>query len=92
MATAALGRTSNSRMELRLEAARKARYEEAAALKGQTLTQWTLVNLDAAADRTFEEARVTRLAQEDFDAFCQLLDQPMPEAAKRLLGSDPQWA
>lgn len=91
MATASLGK-AGSRMELRLEAARKARYEEAATLKGQTLTQWTLANLDAAADKTFEEARVTRLAQEDFDAFCQLLSQPMPETAKLLLAQDAQWA
>ena len=91
MATAALGR-SNSRMELRLDQVRKSRYEEAASLKGQTLTQWTLANLDAAADRTFEEARVTRLMQDDFEAFRQLLEQPMPEAAKRLVESDQQWA
>lgn len=91
MATAALGR-SNSRMELRLDQARKSRYEEAASLKGQTLTQWTLANLDAAADRTFEEARVTRLMQDDFEVFCQLLEQPMPEAARRLVESDQQWA
>ena len=91
MATAALGK-ANSRMELRLGDARKARYEEAATLEGQTLTQWTLANLDAAADRTFEEARATRLARADFDAFCQLLDQPMPHEARRLLEDDPQWA
>ena len=72
--------------------ARKSRYEEAASLKGQTLTQWTLANLDAAADRTFEEARVTRLMQDDFETFCQLLEQPMPEAARRLVESDQQWA
>ena len=92
MATATLGKASNSRMELRLESARKARYEEAATLKGQSLTQWTLTNLDEAANKAFDEARVTRLAQADFDAFCQLLDRPMPDAAKRLLESDPQWA
>ena len=92
MATASLGRACNSRMEIRLEDARKARYEEAATLKGQTLTQWTLTNLDAAADRTFEEARATQLARADFDAFCKLLDQPMPDAARRLVESDPQWA
>lgn len=92
MATASLGGKSNSRMEFRLEKARKARYEEAATLKGQTLTQWTLANLDEAADRAFEDARTTRLAQADFDAFCRLLDSPMPDVAKRLLESDPQWA
>lgn len=91
MVTASLGR-SNSRMEIRLEESRKSRYEEAASLRGQTLTQWALANLDAAADRTFEQARVTQLARKDFDAFCQLLDQPMPDAARCLLESDPQWA
>ena len=91
MATAALGR-SGARMELRLDQARKSRYEEAASLKGQTLTQWTLANLDVAADRTFEEARATRLAQDDFDAFCQVLEEPMPDVAKRLLEKDRQWA
>ncbi|MDO4807398.1 MAG: DUF1778 domain-containing protein, partial [Coriobacteriales bacterium] len=80
------------RMEIRLDEARKNRYEEAASLNGQTLTQWTIANLDVAADRTFEQARVTRLAREDFRAFCELLDQPMPQAARRLLEEDPQWA
>ena len=92
MATAALGKAGKSRMELRLEASRKSRYEEAAALKGQTLTQWTLANLDIAADMAFEEARATRLAQANFEEFCRMLEHPMPDAARRLLESDPQWA
>jgi len=91
MATATLGRLS-SRMEIRLDEARKSRYEEAASLNGQTLTQWTIANLDNAAERSFEQARATRLAREDFDAFCELLEQPMPPAAKRLLETDQQWA
>lgn len=81
-----------SRLELRLERSRKARYEEAAALRGQSLTQWTLLNLDEAAAKTFDDARATRLRHEDFEAFVSLLDQPMPESAKRLLESDQQWA
>ena len=92
MATPNLAKPSKSRMELRLDNARKSRYEEAASLRGQTITQWTLDNLDAAADKAFKDARMTELAQEDFDAFCELLERPMPDAAKRLLESDPQWA
>lgn len=91
MATTTLGR-SGSRMEIRLDAARKSRYEEAASLNGQTLTQWALANLDGAADRTFEQARTTRLARDDFDALCKLLDRPMPAAARRLVEADQQWA
>ena len=91
MATAALGR-ANSRMEIRLDEARKSRYEEAASISGQTLTQWTLAKLDDAADQTFERARVTRLERDDFDAFCKLLDRPMPATARSLLEADQQWA
>jgi len=89
---AAAPKRLGSRMEIRLDEARKSRYEEAASLNGQTLTQWAIANLDIAADRTFEQARVTRLARDDFDAFCKLLDQPMPSAARRLLEADQQWA
>lgn len=92
MATPVLERPTRSRMELRLDEARKSRYEEAASLRGQTLTQWTLANLDAAADSVFEDARITMLERKDFEAFCELLDRPMPDAARRLLESDPQWA
>lgn len=91
MAKATPGRTI-CRMKIRLNEARKTRYEEAASLSGQALTQWAIANLDVAADRTFKQARVTRLAREDFLAFCELLDQPMPQAARRLLEEDPQWA
>lgn len=89
---AAAPKRLGSRMEIRLDEARKSRYEETASMSGQTLTQWTLANLDDAADRTFERARVTRLEREDFDAFCKLLDRSMPTAARHLLEADQQWA
>ena len=92
MATASLGKASNSRMEFRVEGSRKSRYEKAASLKGLTLTQWALANLDEAADRAFDEARVTRLAQADFERFCEQLERAMPTAARSLLESDPEWA
>ena len=93
MATAALGRTAKtSRMDLRMEDERKAAYEEAARLKGQSLSQWSLSNLDAAAARDIEEARVMRLPSEEFDRFCDLLERPMPKAFRDLLEWEPEWA
>ena len=81
-----------SRMDLRMEDERKAAYEEAARLKGQSLSQWSLSNLDAAAARDIEEARAMRLPSEQFDRFCEMLERPMPAAFRELLEREPQWA
>ena len=81
-----------SRMDLRMEDERKAAYEEAARLKGQSLSQWSLSNLDAAAARDIEEARAMRLPSEQFDRFCEMLERPMPVAFRELLEWEPQWA
>ena len=81
-----------SRMDLRMEGERKAAYEEAARLKGQSLSQWSLANLDAAAARDIEEARAMRLPSEQFDRFCDLLERPMPQAFRELLEWEPEWA
>ena len=93
MANATLERPAKtSRMDLRMEDERKAAYEEAARLKGQSLSQWSLANLDAAAARDIEEARTMRLSSDDFDAFCELLEKPMPRAFRDLLEWEPEWA
>ena len=84
--------TKSSRMDLRMEDERKAAYEEAARLKGQSLSQWSLANLDAAAARDIEEARTMRLPSEEFDRFCELLERPMPKAFRELLEWEPEWA
>ena len=81
-----------SRMDLRMEDERKAAYEEAARLKGQSLSQWSLANLDAAAKRDIEEAHTMRLRSNEFEEFCALLDQPMPQAFRDLLEWEPEWA
>ena len=81
-----------SRMDLRMEDERKAAYEEAARLKGQSLSQWSLSNLDAAAARDIEEARTVRLPSEQFDLFCEMLERPVPAAFRELLEWEPQWA
>lgn len=93
MATATLGKQNKtSRMDLRMEDARKALYEEAARLKGLSLSQWSLSNLDAAATRDIEEARIMRLPANSFDELCKTLDEPMPESFRQLLEWEPEWA
>ena len=93
MPTATLDKPAKtSRMDLRMEDERKAAYEEAARLKGQSLSQWSLSNLDAAAARDIEEARTVRLPSEQFDLFCELLERPVPAAFRELLEWEPQWA
>lgn len=89
MATASLGKTS--RMDLRLNQDQRSNYEKAAALKGQTLTQWSISHLDEAARKDIEEAMITRLSAKDFDEFCELLEQPMPKAAIELLAREENW-
>lgn len=77
---------------LRLEETRKARYERAAGLKGQTLTQWSLQHLDDAASRDIENARTLWLDNESFDTFCDMLEQPMPDSARKPIEQEPVWA
>lgn len=80
-----------ARIDLRLTDAQRATYERAAALRGQTLTQWATGHLDESASRDIERAGTIRLHPEAFDALCELLEQPMPEATQRLLASRAVW-
>ena len=82
----------SSRMDLRLSDTRKALYERAAAIKGQTLSQWSLAALDVAAEKTIEDSRALYLDAKDFDKFCELLDLPAPTAFQELLAMEPEWA
>lgn len=80
------------RMDLRLMRSQRLSYERMAALKGQTLSQWSTSKLDEAARRDIEEASSTVLAAEAFDSFCRTLDEPMPKAARDLLAREEIWA
>lgn len=87
---AALALEKPCRMDLRLTGAQRASYEEAAALKGQTLTQWSTSKLDeAAAD--IEAAHLTRLTGPAFEEFCAMLDAPLPESTRELLAREEIW-
>ena len=79
------------RMDIRLTQPQRLNYERAASLRGQTLTQWATAHLDESARRDIDEAMTTALSPEAFDAFCAMLDAPMPEAAQNLLARKPVW-
>lgn len=81
-----------SRMDMRLSRAQRMQYEKAAELKGLTLTRWASGHLDECAARDIAEASVTLLADEDFDRFCEILDEPMPDETKDLLARKPIWS
>ena len=89
MATLALEKPC--RMDLRLTVSQRASYEEAAALKGQTLTQWSTSRLDEAAAADLEAARLTRLSAPAFEEFCSMLDAPLPESTRVLLAREEIW-
>lgn len=92
MAVAVLENESkSSRFDLRVEPSRKAAYERAAAIRGQSLSQWSLANLDAAAEYDIAAANTLYLSDEEFARVCRILDEPMPEAARELLSREPVW-
>lgn len=73
------------RMDLRLTERQRLTYERAAALRGQTLTQWATAHLDESSARDIAEASTTYLSPDGFDAFCEMLDSPCPKPQKRCL-------
>ena len=92
MATAcAMKKEKTSRIDLRLTDQQRLKYEKAAALKGQNLTQWASAHLDSCASRDIAEASATRLDDEAFEYFCTTLDAPMPKEALDLLQRKPIW-
>lgn len=80
------------RIDIRLTQPQRTAYEQAASLRGQTLSQWTTHHLDECARRDIDAAKATALSAEAFDAFCQMLESPMPKAAIDLLAREEIWA
>ena len=80
------------RMDIRLTQLQRTSYEQAAALRGQTLSQWSTKHLDECARRDIDEAKTTSLGMAAFDSFCKMLEAPMPEEAIALLSRKEMWA
>ncbi|MBQ9001886.1 MAG: DUF1778 domain-containing protein [Eggerthellaceae bacterium] len=81
----------NRWLNLRVEASRKAAFEQAAAVYGQTVSQWSLANLDAAAGRDIAASRTLCLTDEAFAQVCDMLDEPIPEEQQELANGRPAW-
>lgn len=79
------------RMDIRLTQPQRMSYEKAAALRGQTLSQWATSHLDESARHDIDEATTTILSPEAFDEFCRMLDEPVPLAARELMSRKPVW-
>src|SRR5919201_4732116 len=81
----AIGSSSKrERFEARLPAEQKAFLEHAAALNGQTLTDFILSSAQRAAEQTVREREVLVLSAKDSRAFVEaLLNPPAPNAALR---------
>lgn len=82
----------DSRFDMRMTREQRSEVERAAAIKGKSLTQWALDNLLESARRDIEEETTTYLSREVFDKFAAALEEPMPEATRRLLDRKPVWA
>ena len=55
------------------------------------IMQQTATRPDERLDGDIVKASTTRLSPEGFDAFCETLDSPMPEATKELLERKAAW-
>lgn len=83
--------SKQQRLGIRLTRRQREEYEKAAALRGQTLTQWATSHLDESARRDIYESSSTVLSPEAFDVFCKMLDEPLPKGAQELLSRKPVW-
>ena len=83
--------SKSARFDLRIEPSRKSAYERAAAINGQSVSQWSLANLDAAAERDIAAARTLHLTDEAFAQICDMMDNPVPEELQKLIDRKPIW-
>ena len=65
--------TRDARLDFRLSQDHKRMIEQAAAVTGQSLSEFALANLVQAAQRVIERAAVTELTTRDRDTFLRLI-------------------
>src|SRR5258708_18158432 len=75
---------SNARIDIRIPASFKSTIEEAAALRGQSLTDFAVSMLMDGAHRIIQENRVTELSNRDRDRFLAILDDEQARPNKAL--------
>jgi uncharacterized protein (DUF1778 family) len=68
--------TKSDRLELRLTPAQKSEIEQAAALSGRSVTDFSVPLLVREAGEVIRVERDLRLSKESWDAFNEILDRP----------------
>jgi uncharacterized protein (DUF1778 family) len=76
-------RTRNARLEARVPSDQKALFQRAAALAGQTLSEFVIDSTQEAAAKIIQEHELIRLSREEQISFVTALLNP-PEAGARL--------
>ena len=71
----------SDRIELRLTSAQKSEIEQAAALSGRSVTDFSVPLLVREASEVIRVERDLRLSKESWDAFNQILNQPAKHVA-----------
>ena len=66
----------SERLELRLTRDQKVRIEQAAALSGRTVTDFSVSVLAREAEEAIRSERELHLSQKSWDAFNEILDRP----------------
>ena len=64
----------DARVDFRLSQDHKRMIEQAASVTGQSVSDFAVANLIQAAQRTIEEATVTKLSMRDRDLFLSLIE------------------
>ena len=90
MATTTLG-PKTSRIDIRMSDEQKRQIEEAAALNGLSVSQWSLGQQLASAREQIIASNVVHLSTEAFDEFARLLDEPVDPTFAELLSEEPAW-
>lgn len=74
----AVANKRDARLDLRMPQKLKSQIEEAAAINGTTVSQWSIDRLAAASRNDIESSRRIALDDEAFEDFCAILDEPNP--------------
>lgn len=80
-----------SRIDLRLTDEQKQQIEQAAHLKGTTLSQWIVTNLLDDARRTIMEQSLYRMSETAFDEFARSLEAPTDSTFAALMQEKTIW-
>ncbi len=67
---------ARARMDFRLPAKVKELIEQAAAMSGQSVSDFATATLTREAEQIIEKHRIIRMAQEDYDRFSAFVDAP----------------